>query len=320
MAISVSEHLPRLLAMVPYLLARPGIRVEEAAADLGVTETQLRQDLNLLFVCGLPGYGPGDLIDMVLDDDTVTITYHAGIDRPLRLTADEALALIVGLRALGETPGLSQDDAIDRALSKLESAAGDAASAASRVAVKLRTSPTEASRANALRAALEHRHAVRMTYYTATRDETTDRVVDPIRLLVVDGRSYLEAWCRSADAVRRFRLDRIDELTELDEPAAPPPGAGGDDVTGGVFKPGPGDLLITLRLSRSARWVAEYYPVESVTHKHGGDTEITMWASDLGWARRMVLGLGTDVRVVAPVELAEAVRHDAQQALLAYQE
>jgi proteasome accessory factor C len=318
MAISVSEHLPRLLAMVPYLLARPGIRVEDAADELGVSEHQLRLDLNLLFVCGLPGYGPGDLIDMVLDDETVSITYHAGIDRPLRLTAEEALALIVALRALGETPGLTQDDSIDRALSKLESAAGDAASAASRVAVRLRTSPTETSRANALRGALERKHAVRMTYYTATRDETTERVVDPIRLLLVDGRSYLEAWCRSAEAVRRFRLDRIDDLTELDEAAAPPPGAGGDDVSGGVFRPSSDDVLVTLRLSRSARWVAEYYPVEKVTRRHGGDTEITLWASDLTWARRLVLGLGTDVKVLSPPELADAVRRDAQEALLAY--
>ena len=90
---SSTDRLPRLLALVPYLLARPGIRIADAAADLGVTDKQLRDDLQLLFVCGLPGYGPGDLIDMSLDEDTVTITYDAGMDRPLRLTADEALVL-----------------------------------------------------------------------------------------------------------------------------------------------------------------------------------------------------------------------------------
>jgi proteasome accessory factor C len=99
------ERLGRLLNLVPYLLARPGIPVAEAAADLGVSERQLRDDLELLWVCGLPGYGPGDLIDMAFDGDRVTVTYDAGIDRPLRLTHDEALALIVALRMLAQVPG-----------------------------------------------------------------------------------------------------------------------------------------------------------------------------------------------------------------------
>src|SRR5690554_8221056 len=97
---AAANWLARLLNLVPYLLARPGIRIADAAADLGVSEQQLRDDLELLWVCGLPGYGPGDLIDMAFDGDRVTITYDAGINRPLRLTPDEALALVVALRML----------------------------------------------------------------------------------------------------------------------------------------------------------------------------------------------------------------------------
>ncbi|HET6214148.1 MAG TPA: protein pafC, partial [Micromonosporaceae bacterium] len=130
-----ADRLGRLLNLVPYLLARPGIRVAEAAAALDVTERQLREDLELLWVCGLPGYGPGDLIDMAFDGDRVTVTYDAGIDRPLRLTPDEALALVVALRLLAETPGMSDRAAIQRALAKIETAAGDLADAP--VAVRL---------------------------------------------------------------------------------------------------------------------------------------------------------------------------------------
>src|SRR5213076_2632433 len=106
----VVARLRGLLNLVPYLLARPGIRIVEAADDLGVTERQLREDLELLWVCGLPGYGPGDLIDMAFDGDTVTITYDAGIDRPLRLNQEEALALVVALRMLAEVPGVGHRD------------------------------------------------------------------------------------------------------------------------------------------------------------------------------------------------------------------
>ncbi|BFU44226.1 helix-turn-helix transcriptional regulator [Krasilnikovia sp. MM14-A1004] len=307
-----ADRLGRLLNLVPYLLARPGIRVAEAATDLGVTERQLREDLELLWVCGLPGYGPGDLIDMAFDGDRVTITYDAGIDRPLRLTQDEALALVVALRMLAETPGTGNRDAIERALAKIEGAAGDLADAP--VAVRL---PANEKRLDAIRTAVEGGHALRLTYYTAARDETTERVVDPMRVLMVGSRGYLEAWCRRAEATRLFRVDRIDAFTELAEPAAPPAQAVPHDLSGGVFHPG-GDLpLVTVRVGRGGRWITEYYPVEDV-RRDGDGWVVAMRVTDLGWAQRLLLGLGADVTVLGPPELVDRIRAQAATALDQY--
>jgi proteasome accessory factor C len=306
------DRLGRLLNLVPYLLARPGIAVAEAAADHGVSERQLREDLELLWVCGLPGYGPGDLIDMALDGDRVTITYDAGIDRPLRLNPDEALALVVALRMLAETPGIGSRDAIERALAKIENATGDDAGAP--VAVRL---PANAERLDEIRAAVEGGHALRITYYTAARDETTDRVIDPMRVLTVGGRGYLEAWCRRAEATRLFRVDRIDAFTELGEPSAPPVGAVPHDLSDGIFKPAPDLPLVTLRVGRRSRWITEYYPCEEV-HREGDEWLVTMRVTDLGWAQRLLLGLGPDVTVIGPPELVERIRAQATTALDQY--
>jgi proteasome accessory factor C len=312
---TATDRLARLLNLVPYLLARPGIEIVEAAADLDVSEKQLRDDLELLWVCGLPGYGPGDLIDMSFDGDHVTVTYDAGIDRPLRLTPDEALALVVALRMLAETPGAGGRDAIDRALAKIEAAAGDLADAP----VAIRMTPDAASdRLAGVRGAVERRHAIRITYYTATRDESGERVVDPMRVLIVDGRAYLEAWCRQAESVRLFRVDRIDAMTELDEPATLPRQARRNDLAAGVFRASPEQPLITLRIGRWARWITEYYPCEDVQTCADDDWVVTMRVSDLAWARRLVLGLGPDVTVVAPAALADEVRDEAIKALAAY--
>lgn len=308
-----ADRLARLLNLVPYLLARPGIELAEAAGDLGVTERQLREDLELLWVCGLPGYGPGDLIDMAFDGDRVTITYDAGIDRPLRLTPDEALALVVALRMLAETPGVTNREAVERALAKIEHAAGDLVAAP--IEVRL---PADTRRVEELRSAVESGRALRITYYTAARDETTERVVDPLRMLMVGGRAYVEAWCRRAEAVRLFRADRIDAVTELDERAVVPPQARPHDLTEGVFRPSPDLPLITLRIGRGERWLTEYYPCERVEVGDGDHWLVSLRVTDLGWARRFVLGLGPDVAVVAPVELAEQVRAAAVAALDAY--
>ncbi len=65
----LSSRLARLLNLVPYFIANPGISPAEAAEELGVSTTQLMTDLNQLWVCGLPGYGPGDLIDLSFSEE-----------------------------------------------------------------------------------------------------------------------------------------------------------------------------------------------------------------------------------------------------------
>ena len=107
--------------MVPYLLAHPGVPLADAARDFDVSESQLRRDLELLWMCGLPGHGPRAI---ELGSGTIMVTFDAGMSRPLRLTAEEALALVVALRTLAETPGLADHEAIERALAKVETAAG----------------------------------------------------------------------------------------------------------------------------------------------------------------------------------------------------
>lgn len=314
---TTAEQLPRLLALVPYLLAHPGARLSEVAALFGVTEKRLRADLDLLWVCGLPGHGPGDLIDMELSGDTVTLFEPAGVTRPLRLTGDEALALLVALRALAETPGLEEREAVDRALVKLESAAGAAARPAARVEVALEA---EERVLPVVQTALDRRRRLHLTYHVPTRDATTERDVDPMRLLLVDGRSYLEAWCRRAEGVRLFRLDRIEHVQLLDSRAEPPPEVAPRDLSRGLFQPAPDDAAVVLVLRPAARWVADYYPCEQVRELDGGDLQVTLRTPSTDWVRRLLLGLGDQARALAPPELAEQVRQAARAALAGYGE
>jgi proteasome accessory factor C len=323
----VAERLPRLLTLVPYLLARPGIAVADAAADFGVGEAQLRRDLELLWMCGLPGYGPGDLVDLSFEGDTVTVTFDAGMRRPLRLSGAEAATLAVALRALTDAPGMVDADAVQRALAKIEDAAGRAGTTTAEpaepggegVAVGLGRSPGRAE--DAVRRAVETGRALRLTYYSASRDAVGRRVVDPMRLLLIDASAYLEAWCRRAEGVRLFRLDRVDAAEVLDEPSAPPPGVRGREGSGeALLRPDDGAHVAALVLRPAARWVAEYYPVESLHAQEDGSARITMRYGDRDWMVRMLLGLGDAVEVLAPPDLVDARRARARAALDAYGE
>jgi proteasome accessory factor C len=313
-----TDRMTRLLALVPYLTARPdGVALAEAARDFGVPERQLRSDLELLWMCGLPGYGPGDLIDLAFEGNRVRVTFTAGMVRPLRLSTDEAVALVVALRTLLELPGLAEREAVSRALAKVSAAAGHAADRVTPVAVSVDAREEALA---VVREGLERKRALHLHYYVPTRDERTERTVDPMRLLLVDGNWYLEAWCRRAEGVRLFRLDRVDDVVVLDEPAEPPPQAHERDVDNGVYQPEPDSPAVRLRVSRSARWVADYYPVDSVTPVDDppGGLAVTLRTADPAWARRLVASLGGEAVVDEPAALATEVAADARTALSRY--
>jgi proteasome accessory factor C len=310
---STERRLGRLLALVPYLQARPGITVAEAAADFGVSEQQLRQDLQLLWMCGLPGHSPGDLIDLSFEGDTVSVIFDAGMSRPLRLTNEEALALVVALRALAETSGLADSDAVQRALAKVEAAAGGAVDTGT-VAVEL---DLPARILPVVQRSVDERRALRLRYWTAARDEITERTVDPLRVFEADGHAYVEAWCRRAEGMRVFRVDRIEDATLLDEPARPPDGVQLRNLGEGVFRPAEEHLLVLLRVGAGYAWVADYYPTEDVS-EDGGALRVALRVSEPAWVRSLVLGSGGEVEVLSPEWLAESIRADAARALAAY--
>lgn len=312
---AATERLSRLLAMVPYLVTRQGIPLELAAREIGISEAELVKDLQLLFVCGTPGHMPDDLIDAEWDDGHVYLRNADPIARPLRLGVDEALALIVGLRALAEVPGLHDRDALERTMAKLKAAAGDAAAASRQVSVEVEGQ--EAVLAGARRALAEGQR-LHLTYFVPTRDETTERDVDPMRVVLVDGRWYLEGWCYRAEDVRLFRLDRIEALTPTGVPADVPPEATTRDLDAGAFVPSDDDQQVVLELDPPAHWVADYYPVDSVDERPDGRLVVRLRAADTRWLRTLVLRLSGAARVLEPAQLRAAVHERAAGALAAY--
>ena len=315
---TASERLTRLLALVPYLLNRQGIPMEQAAKDAGITVDQLEKDLFLLFVCGLPGHMPDDLIEADWEDGLVYLGNADTIARPLRLGAEEVATLLVGLRLLAGLPGSHDRVALDKAMAKLQEVAGAAAGKADeRVGVDVGPAPDEAVLAGARRALAEKRR-LHLRYYAANKDQTTERDVEPMRLVLVDGHTYLEGWCHRAEDVRLFRLDRVLALDVLDVAAEVPADAVAHDLQQGLFSPSPQDTIAELELEREAQWVTEHYPCEEVVALDGGRLFVRVRSGDPEWIVRLAMRLGPTARIVAPPELADRVRAAAAEALTAY--
>ena len=312
-----TDRLQRLLALVPYIVSRKVVGLADTAAAFGLTERELVDDLNLLWCVELRSPDPYCPIDLSYEGGEIVVSEAESIDRPLRLGVDEASALLVALRMLAEVPDLEDRSALSRTIVKLEAAAGAAGAASAQVAVQV----DEAGAGRVLaqvRDALDRGRRLHMSYYVPGRDEATERDVDPMRLLVVEGRTYLEGWCLRAEAVRLFRLDRVLALTVLDLPASVPAQARPRDVDQGLFRPSDDDVRVELELSVAGRWVAEYYPCEQVEELGDGRLRVGLRTPDTRWVRRLALRLGEDGRVISPPDLAAQVREDATAALAEY--
>ena len=317
---SAQEQVSRMLALVPYLRAREGVSVDEAAGDFGVKPAQIVKDLKVLWFCGLPNSVTGDMIDIdmeALDGDGVIRLSNADyLTRPLRLAPHEALAVMVALRALREASGAGERDAVDRALAKLESATGEIGATAA--AVDIHIDPVDADIRAAVDEALRNARRLHLSYYVPGRDETTERDADPFRLVFSEGQGYLEAWCHRVSEVRLFRLDRITGARVLDVPAEPPADAERRDLSAGLFQPDPEDPVAVVELEPAAAWVADYYPIEEQTELDDGRLRIGLRFSDDGWLQRLILRLGGAATLVEPARLADQVSARAEAALAHY--
>jgi predicted DNA-binding transcriptional regulator YafY len=320
MTIGATARLSRLLAMVPWLLNRQGVPLDEAARHFDITEAQLVKDLELLFVCGTPGHMPDDLIEAEWATGRENPDNAEAIARPLRWAPDEAIALIAGLRTLAELPVASSPHdrrAVESALVKLSVAAQDAVGAASRLTIDLSAGAAEETLRTA-REALRLRRRLRMRYVVPTRDETTERDVDVMRVTNLGGRWYLEAWCHRAEDVRLFRVDRVAGVELLEVDGTPPPEAISRNADERLFTPSDDDLLVTLEVEPRGRWVAEYYPVEETEELDGGRLRITLKVANPRWLPQLVMRLSGAGRIVEPLALADETVAAARAALANY--
>ena len=310
------DQVGRLLSLIPYLQAHPGVGVDEAAETFGVSPAQIVRDLRIAWMCGLPGGLPDDLIEIDMDavegSGRIVLSNADFLSRPMRFTRDEAMSLVVALRVVAEVAAGETADAVRSALSKLEALADEADTRRVAIRVESGASPVR----DVLASAIADGSRVRLTYDGLVRGRTTTPVVDPVRIDLRDGAAYLQAYSLERDAWRTYRLDRI--VTA--EPT-------GERVAGHGPAPAPvrqwfdnrsGDNTVTLAVRASAGWITEYYPMTDAPPglmAPDGFDLATFPVADPRWLTSLLLRLGDDVRVVAPVDAGRDAADRAREAL-----
>lgn len=301
-------RLSRILALIPYVLDRESADMSEIMDRFGYTQDQLTRDLNTIFVCGLPGYGPGDLMEAYIDEDEVVIDAAEFFSKAPRLTPIEALGLLAsGMTVIGSGEGSPALEAAVKKLSKVVMPDAD---------TSLAVDVLDQSRhVGSLREAAAASNVVHIVYRSVGKEETSERDIEPWSVFVTMGRWYVYGHCRLVDSPRTFRVDRIKEMKVADEGFEPP-----DEIpTPGVgYSPSKEDVTSVIDLAPEARWVLEYYPVEIVRESAKG-TRIKFHSPDAEVPARLLLRLGASGRLIEGPEVAVRVEEIGRTLLSRYQ-
>lgn len=301
----LGARLRRILLLLPYAIRHPGVRVDELSLKFGVDKRELMDDLNLVFMCGLPGYGPGDLIDVSIEEDKVYVRMADYFSAPLRLSPAEALVLYSGVAPLTDLPEMAQADALKRAREKLGRALGIDGDEGSVSGINVQLEPAPDRHLRTIQHALAGDKQLHLEYLSASRGELTTREVDPWGLVAAMGRWYLVGLDHLSGEERMFRLDRIKVATVTDA-AAEVPDDFDPDRYKGAFTERDEEPNLTLEISPDVgRWFEDYYRVSSSEALPDGWQRVHLVASGNRWAATMVLGLGEGVRAVTPSEVKE---------------
>lgn len=300
-----------MLALVPWVLAHPGVTIEDLARRFAVPVAEMERDLEFLPLCGLPPYTADRLIDVsVGEDGAVTMRLAEYFDRPLRLSPAEGLALLAAGRTLLQVPGADPEGPLGTALQKLEGLVG--------VRGGLAVDVTRPVHLEVLQRAVSSNERVELDYYSFSRDEMTTRLVEPVRVFHAFGSWYLDAYCHLAGAERMFRVDRVRAVRPTGIPFEAP-SADDEALTEPRYRPSEADLRVRLRLSPGAAWVVEELPLEEATALEGGGYEVVLAVSAPAFLERLMLRLGPDAEVVDPAEARTLVTSAARRLLERYE-
>lgn len=309
--ISASERLRRLLALIPWLASHPGAAIEEICRRFEIDPDQLRADLEVIWMVGLPPYTPDQLIDVIIEDDRVWLHLGDFFASPLRLTADQALALVAAGNSLVATPGSEPGGPLERGLAKLAASLGVQPDEAMDIHLGDATAETLAE----LRSAVGERRRLEIDYYSYGRDELTTRRIDPQQVFADQGQWYVSGWCHRADGERLFRVDRIRAVRPTGEQFDARPGSAGDG-----FGFDPAGVTVRLELGPAVRWVVDQYPTVAVEERADDRAVATLAVSARPWLERLLLRLGRDARVIelqGTDESGEGIRRGAAERVLA---
>ena len=293
----------RTMDLIPYILENPGVSITKLAKQFSVTEKQIESDLQLVFMCGLPGYTPYELIDLIFEDGVVSIIDPQVLDKPRRFTQSELVVIALGLQLLGE---LSASDSAR--LSKIKLLSNKITQLGGSNSIIFAPSSSKSPFVEVISKAITNKKSLTMQYQSLVKDEVSIRTVFPHNLYFMNGNLYLSAMDLAAKADRVFKVELI-KTCEV-----------GDDISSEVVNDNNSTLEVVLDVQKTYKnFIERNSSIITAVEEQKNCFRVHLKLSNLEWLKRSILSNSPGIKVISPSLLAQEVAALATSLLASYQ-
>lgn len=309
---NVAGRINRILFILSFVSQNPGITVEGLAEKVGMRPRALIKELEFISLIGKPPFKPDDYVDIYVEEDRVFIEFDQSLNRPLRFTRPEAVALLMSLELLDPEVDPQGVRSLKGKIGKaIEGSVDASARLQDRVALE-RPSLLISDHFRRIRQAIESHRKIRIEYFSMTRNKTGRRVIRPYHLMKRIGFWYLTGFCERRKDLRTFKFERILSIQMLDQSFQPPMDFDIVKYKSDFLRPG-GDQTVRIYFDpKVAPWIKEQWGAAAVDQEDGG-VVLTLFSETLEFPSRLVLGSAPHARPVSPEAFIEKVRRDARQ-------
>jgi proteasome accessory factor C len=293
----------RTMDLIPYILENPGVSIIKLAKQFSVTEKQIESDLQLVFMCGLPGYTPYELIDLIFEDGVVSIIDPQVLDKPRRFTKSELVVIALGLQLLGE---LSASDSARLSMIKLLS--NKITQLGGSNSIIFAPSSSKSPFVEVISKAITNKKSLTIQYQSLVKDEVSIRTVFPHNLYFMNGNLYLSAMDLAAKADRVFKVELI-KTCEV-----------GDDISSEVVNDNNSTLEVVLDVQKTYKnFIERNSSIITAVEEQKNCFRVHLKLSNLEWLKRSILSNSPGIKVISPSLLAQEVVALATSLLASYQ-
>ena len=302
MADNAAQRALRTMDLVPYILENPGISTIDLAAKFSVTQKQIEKDLQLIFLCGLPGYTPYELIDLTFEDGIVSIIEPQVLTKPRNFSSNEMVVIKLGLEILREI-NVNEPHKLDKISTLLQKVHRETDQDSVLLAKEISSSPYY----SVINTAISQRKQLSIEYQSVSKDQLSTRLIVPYNISMLNGNLYLSAYDMDRQSDRVFKLDliskcEIGERTELD-----------------LVKSTSIDQIVELMVDVKLTNFIERNTSIIVDQKLTADgIKVTLKVNNLEWISRAVISYAPNITVISPIALSEMIEQRAKNLLSAY--
>jgi proteasome accessory factor C len=292
----------RSMDLIPYVLENPGVSIAELSARFSVTQAQIESDLQLVFMCGLPGYTPYELIDVAFEDGVVSIIDPQVLDKPRKFSSNEIVVIALGLKIL-----IDINQTNTTALTKLKQLSDKIAKLGSNKSILMTGDVSAFPFFEIISKAVSEQRVLDLQYHSLIKDQITQRLVLPEKLYFLNGSLYLSALDTDIDSDRVFKVDLIKECKI------------GERVAGKKVLESSTETIVIIDVQKSNRnFIERNSSIITAMQENGDLIRVHLQVSNLEWIKLTVLSNAPGITVVSPEPLANAVKQSARDLLALY--